>query len=95
MQGAALGYRRKVGCGTSSHQGRGCLSDSVGGGRAIQAGRGRVELGMDHVTGGKAEAEDLVGGGRLSINFGLPSILRAHACSIASVISDSLHRYGL
>ena len=63
MQGAALGYRRKVGCGTSSHQGRGCLSDSVGGGRAIQAGRGRVELGMYHVTGGKAEAEDLVGGG--------------------------------
>ena len=81
MQGVALGYRRKVGCGTSSHQGRGCLSNSMGGGRAIQAGWGGVEPGMYHVTGGKAEAGDL-SGGQAEYKFGAPFYLTC-ACMLS------------
>ena len=81
MQGVALGYRRKVGCGTSSHHGRGCLSDSLGGGRAFQAGWGGVEPEMYHVTGGKAEAEDL-SGGQAEYKFGAPFYLTC-ACMLS------------
>ena len=74
VQGAALGYRRKVECGTSNRQGRCCPSNSVGSGRAIQAGRGGVEPGMYHVTRGKAAAEDL-SGGQAEYKFGAPFYL--------------------
>ena len=74
VQGAALGYRRKVECGTSNHQGRRCPSNSVGSGRAIQAGRGGVEPGIYHVTRGKAAAEDL-SGGQAEYKLGAPFYL--------------------